>query len=178
MALSSLIKTMEDGGVITLYDGTGTPITLTVRYDKADFKIAGLKHGLRESTPYQSRGKLRSVRKAKVIFPTLAFTAMITDLSETGTGTLMDWVAKTAGTPFTSRVKTMSIGDVDTCHVKWTQEGTDLGDGADQSLRAKDVELSIEVSEADPNIFSLSGIIYGDIDDGASTPVVYFTAPR
>ena len=41
MALSAIAKTKRDGA-ITLADGTGSPVTLTVQYEDGDLSIEGI----------------------------------------------------------------------------------------------------------------------------------------
>jgi hypothetical protein len=178
MPLSAVVKTGHDAGTLTLTDASGTPKTLTVRFDRGDFAFDGVKNGLREAVAVVRRGKLVSLRQGAPVFPTLSFSAFVTDMSETGTGTLFDWVAKTTGSPQAARVSTTAgIGDMDTSHVTFTMEGTTYGDGADHTVMFKDVELTMSFAEGtDGNAFTLQGTVYGDITNGSS--VTYHTAPR
>lgn len=178
MALSGVVKTGHDSGTLTLIDATGTPLELVVRFANGDFSFDGVKNSLRETVAVMGRGKLRSLRKGAPVQPTLSFSAHVTDFSETGTGTMHDWMSKTTGTPFASRVSTTAaIGDVDTCHVKFTMEGTSYGDGADHVLMFKDVELEMTFGEnEDGNAFTMSGTVWGDITNGSST--TYHAASR
>jgi hypothetical protein len=175
MALSSIVKTKHDAGVLTLIDATGTPITLDVRFDNGDLSIDGLRNGLRDTATFTSRGKTRSLRRTTPVYPTISFTAMVTDLSETGTGTLLDWITKKTGTPFASRVSTSAArGDVDTSHLKFTMEGTTYGDSADGIIQCKDVDFTLQLSEGEPNTFGITGTVYGDVTDGTNA---ILTAP-
>lgn len=176
MALSSIIKHSHDGGTIAFADGTGTPLTLTVRFDKADFKVEGVSKDLREVVEYTGRSKTRSVRYGAPKYPTFSFSIDVADLSENGTGTVLDWIHKKTGTPFASRVNTLAIGEVDTFDITYTQEGTALGDGADQTIKIEDCYVeSWNFNEGEPNTISLSGKVYGDVSlNGA----VVATAPR
>lgn len=177
MALSSIVKTGHDAGTLQLIDGTGTPLTLTVRWDKADLNVGDVSGTMREVVAVVGRGKLRSLRRGAPKFPSISFSVHVTEFSETGTGTVLDWEAKKTGTPFASRVSTTaSIGDADTYHVKFTMEGTTYGDAADSILQFKDCNGSWSFAEGeDGNTLSFSGTVYGDITDGTST---VFTAPR
>jgi len=175
MALSNIVKHSHDAGVIQLSDGTGTPITLNMRYDNADFTFSGLNRELREVVTYAGRGKTRSVRLAAPTYPTGSFSLMVTDLSETGTGTLIDWIAKTPGSPFASRVTTLTIGDVDCCDVRFLMEGTTYGDSADHTVELLQAALSFDFSEGEPNTITCNFTCYGNIEiNGAAL----FTAPR
>lgn len=162
MAASNIIKHSDDGGSIVLSDGTGTPLTLTIRWDSADFAVTSLVPDLREVVVYDLRGQIVNIRKGKPAIPSLSFSAMVSDLSESTGGTILDWLAKRA--PFASRVSTSTaIGDVDTCTVTVTFEGTTYGDGADQTIACEKVALSCDFATGGPNKFSISGTVYGDV---------------
>ena len=177
MALSTIIKTGADGSIL-LSDGTGTPLTLAVRFSNADINIGGLTNSLREVTTIQARMKTIGLRKGAPVYPTIAFSCYLTDLGEATSGTIFNWEAKTA--PYGSRVKTHSIGDLDTYDVKLTIEGTDHGDAADQSINCKDCHGTWTFTEEDGgNKAAFSGVIYGNVvftDAGAQATT--FTAPR
>lgn len=177
MALSTIIKTGADGSIL-LSDGTGTPLTLAVRFSNADINIGGLTNSLREVTTIQARMKTIGLRKGAPVYPTIAFSCYLSDLGEATSGTIFNWEGKTA--PYASRVKTHSIGDLDTYDVKLTIEGTDHGDAADQSINCKDVHGTWTFTEEDGgNKAAFSGVIYGNVvftDAGAQATT--FTAPR
>lgn len=172
MALSGVIKHSLDGGVIKFIDATPTtPLELELRFDNADFEVSGIVAGGRETVAYEGRAKLRSLRKGKPKWPTWSCSVQITELSEATDGTVADWVFKRA--PFASRVSTTaSIGDADTFHVEFTQDGVG---GTDQVFLLEDVTWEKGFKEGEPNTFTLSGTVYGDIKiNGAAAHV----APR
>jgi hypothetical protein len=177
MALSTIIKTGADGSIL-LSDGTGTPLTLAVRFSNADINVGGLTNSLREVTTIQARMKTVGLRKGAPVYPTIAFSCYLSDLGEATSGTIFNWEGKTA--PYASRVKTHSIGDLDTYDVKLTIEGTDHGDAADQSINCKDVHGTWTFTEEEGgNKAAFSGVIYGNVvltDAGAQSTT--FTAPR
>lgn len=174
MALSGIVKHSHDSGVITLSDGTATPITLSARYDQADFSISGL-GVLKEVTQYVSRGKLVSLRHTTPTYPTGSFSLMMTDFSDSTSGTILDWLARKA--PFASLVSTTaSLGDVFTCDVKWTVEGTAYGDAADHVIMLRDCHLMLDASEGEPNSITVNFTCYGDVEIGSA--VVFFAASR
>lgn len=173
MTASNVIKTAFDTAVITLTDGSGTPKVLTIRFDDGNFSLSGLQSVARETVAIQTRGKLRSLRCGAVVFPTLTFSAKFCEIAESSAGTIFDWLAKR--TPFASRVSTTtSIGDVDTCDVTFTMEGTDLGDAVDHVIVCEDVHLMLDFAEGNEgDTLSFSGTVYGDItstDDIVSVP--------
>jgi hypothetical protein len=162
-ALSNVVKHWRDGS-ITLLDGTGTPLSLTARFSTGDFSISGLKAKLRDTTAYQARGTVTSIRHGNRNFPSISFTCQIAEFSETGTGTIMDFITAKSGSPFASRVSTRgSSAEVFTCDVKITVEGSDHGDTSDGTFTAEDVELSFDFSEGEPNTITLNGTVYGAI---------------
>ena len=170
MAASNIIKHSHDPGSIVLNDGTGTPLTLTVRFDSADLSLSGL-GALREVVTYQSRGKTLNIRKGAPSYPSISFSCMVADLTEATGGTVLDWVAKRA--PFTARVSTSTtIGDVDTSDITITFEGTDYGDGADQTITCEDVHFTADFAQGEPNKLSISGTVYGDIKLNGATAFV------
>jgi len=177
MALSTTIKTTGDGSLI-LSDGTGTPLTLAVRFSNGDVNVGGLTNSLRDVTTIVARQRTIGLRKGAPVYPTVAFSCFISDLGEATAGTIFNWEAKTA--PFAARAKTHSIGDLDTYNVRLTIEGTDHGDAADQSIMLKDCHGTWTFTEEDGgNKAAFSGVIYGDVvltDAGAQATT--FTAPR
>lgn len=176
MSLSNVPKTGVDG-TIKLIDGTSvTPLDLTLRFYMGDWNLTGLVPGGRESVVIEGRGKTRGLRKGKVKFPTVSLSAHAAELTETGTGTLLDWVYKTTGTPFASRAKTHSIGDLDTTNIQLTIEGTDHGDGADHVVWLGDVSFEVTHQQGeDGDKFSIQGTVYGNIKLNGTT---VHTAPR
>jgi len=165
MALSTVVKHSFTSGSVIVSDGTGTPLTVTVQFDQADFSVSGLKDKLKDTTAYQSRGTLHSVRYTSRVFPTLSFSAMVSEFSETSSGTLIDMITGKSGTPYAARVSTLgATADVMTFDVKLTIEASDFEAGtSDLSLICEDVELSFDFSEGDPDTISISGVVYGNV---------------
>lgn len=173
MPLSDVVKTQFDNGTISLSDGTTpTALELTARFDQGSFSVSGIQDALRDIRAYQSRGKLRSLRKGERVFPTGSFSVMLTEFSETSVGTLLDWLLKTASTPFENRVSTTAdIGDADTSDVTFTMEGTDYGDSADHAVTFHDMHLVADLSEGDPNTLTVNWTLYGGISGDLSIVV-------
>lgn len=161
MPISSVVKNFRDG-VITLSDGTTpTPLTLTVQFEAGDFSISGLNQGNTEATTYLDRGVLGSVRLTNQTFPTISFTAHMTDISDATNKTLWDAVNKTGS--YASAVSTIASSDVYGLTVKLVVEGTNFGDATDHEITCVGVHLSIDFAEGDPNSFTLNGTVYGAI---------------
>lgn len=165
MALSTVVKNSFTSGSIIVSDGTGTPLTVTVQFDQADFAVSGLKDKLKDVTAYQTRGTLHSVRYAARSFPTLSFSFMVSEFSEASAGTLIDMITGKSSTPFAARVSTLgATADVMTFDVKLTVEASDFESGtSDLSLICEDVFLEFDFSEGDPDTISVSGTIYGNV---------------
>ena len=162
MAISSVAKNLRDGS-ITLSDGTGTPITITVQYENGDFSISGLRQGTTDVNKYLDRGVFFSARKVNQTFPTFSFSSILTDLSDASEKCLVDACLKTGA--FASGVSTLGANaDVWAIKTVFTIEGTDHGDTGDHVLRLNDCVITdVGISEGDPDNFSISGEVLGSI---------------
>jgi hypothetical protein len=161
MPISSVPKNFRDG-LITLVSGGGSPITLTVQYESGDFSITGANQGNYEYTKYLDRGEMGTVRKTNRSFPTGSFTAQFTDLADATNNTLWDAVNRTGS--FSAAVSTLGANaDLYTLNVTFTAEGTNFGDPSDHVLVLNDCRLSIDLSEGDPDSFSISFEVLGSI---------------
>ena len=161
MAISSVVKNFRDG-TLTFEDGTGSPITLVVQYEEGNFSLSGLQEGLTEINTYLDRGVLGSVRKTNASFPTFSFNAYLTDISDGTDTTLPDLVMKTGA--YASAVSTLGANaDVMTYKLTWVVEGTNFGDSADHIVILDDCHIMIDMSEGDPDTFSVSGTVFGTI---------------
>lgn len=162
MAFSDVVKTQFDAGSVQVADGTTpTALSATVRLDQGNFQLQGLMEDLREATVYETRGKMASVRKAGRTYPTLSFSALVAEFTEATTGTLLDLIM--GWNNFSARVTTLGRGDVMTFDVTFTMEGTDYGDAADHVIVCKDVHISADFAEGDPNTLTFNGTVYGEI---------------
>jgi hypothetical protein len=161
MAISSVVKNMRDGTLL-LEDGTTpTALDVTVQYEAGDFSISGLSQGLKEVTTYLDRGDLGSVRHTNQTFPSVSFTCHMTDVSDGTEKTLPDIIMKTTGSPFASAESTLGANaDVYTLKLTWTV--TEPG-GSSHTVVCDDVHCMIDISEGDPNSFSITGTVYGSI---------------
>jgi hypothetical protein len=152
---------MSDG-TITIKDGTGTPLSCTIRFDNGDFSIDGLKAKLRETNPYQHRGVLSSVRHTTRTFPTGTFTCSMSEFTSAAANSVSDAVLKNGA--FAAAVSTLGANaDVYTLDIQITEEGTNFGDAADHTFTLEDCEISMAYNQGDPNTFSLSFTVYGAV---------------
>lgn len=159
--MSQIVKHQFDGS-ITLKDGTGTPVTLTVQFSNGDFTVDGLQESDRAPIAYETRGALVSLRKGARSYPTGSFSAMMTAFTDATHKTVYDWVNR-RGSYSANVSTTVAKGDLYTSDIVLTVEGTDLGDSADHVFTLEDCHLSMGASEGEPNTFSLSFTVYGAI---------------
>lgn len=166
MPASGVVKNQNDGQVQLRASG-GSP-SITLQTDAGDFSGTGLKKKLKATNMYQSRGKRHSLRHTELQQPTISFTGQFLNFSgneKTETSGSVFEAVLGDGTTWTSATSTTSaIGDVYTLDIVFTVEGTDFGDTGDHSITFHDVELTIDVAEGDPNTYSCSGTVYGEID--------------
>ena len=161
MALSTVVKNMRDGSLI-MSDGSGTPITLPVQFDQGDFSITGLKAKLAETTAYETRGLLRSVRHTTRTYPTGSFTCMMADFTEATTGTVADAILKNGA--FSAAVSSDgATADVYKLNLAFTCAGIVHGDAADGAFTLTNSECVFDFTENDPNSFSITFTVYGAI---------------
>ncbi len=158
MAISSVVKNFRDG-TLTIEDGTGTPLDVIVQYEAGDFSLSGLTAGQKEVTTYMDRGDLGSVRHTNQTFPSLSFSAHMTDISDASEETLPDILLKQGSK--SSAVSTLGA-NADVYTVKLTWSIAEPG-GAAHTVVLDDVYCSIDMSEGDPSSFSISGTVYGSI---------------
>ena len=163
MALSNVVGTQFDSGTVTISDGTGAPLTSVLRFDNADLSASGISETLRGEAAYQTRGVVHSLRSTAREFPTGSASIQLTEFSETATGTALDLLHATAGTPYAARISTtVAKGDLLTFDIIWAIEGTDYN-GNDHTITFEDCRIKWDVAHGDPNSVTFSWTCYGDI---------------
>ena len=162
MAISDVTKNFRDGTLL-LEDGTAvTPLAITIQYEDGDFSTSGLMEDQKAITQYANRGDFYKARKTIQNYPTFSFSAHYTDLADGTEKTLFDFVHKLGA--FSAGVSTLGAdAEVFACKLTWTVAGTAHGDATDHVLALDDCHLSMDISEGDPNTFSISGTIMGTI---------------
>lgn len=161
MPASTIIKHFTDGS-LTVKDGTGTPVTLSIPFTMGDFALSGLNQARRATNVYETRGQLVGLRKGAKSFPTGSFSAMIADYSDATNTTLIDFLNK-QNSYSANASTTTALGDVYTVDFVFTVEGTDLGDAADHVITLEDCDCSMDISEGEPNSLSVSFTVYGAV---------------
>jgi len=161
MPASVVTKTFADG-TISLKDGTGTPVVFTSAFSQGDFTASGLEPDQRAATAYEARGVLKSIRLGARSYPTGSFSVMMTDVSDAGDDTLVDFVLKQNG--YSGNISTTAAaGDAYTVTITLTIEGTDHGDAADHAIELADCRCTVDVAEGEPNTVTVSFTCYGSV---------------
>jgi len=167
MALNTYPKTDMDG-TITLSDGTGVAVTLTVPMTKGDLSITGLEEGgasgpPREDVVIQSRGTLHAVRRGAIKFPELDFSAFLPGMTSSAVGAVRDFLGFEGA--YSANISTMNTaaGSPKTLDLIFAVEGTDHGD-VDETVTCTNVRFTYDIAEAgDGNVISIKGTIYGTV---------------
>ena len=137
---------------------------MTATLDQGDFSVSGLADRLREIAAYETRGTLRGVALTTRTYPSLSFTALISEWTNAGSGTIMDMI--TGAGEYAARIGTLGADHPVICldlEFKFTDYGAAVHD-----LKFNDVSLTFDFSEGDPDSISLSGTVYGEIDGDLS----------
>lgn len=163
MAYSVVPKTKRDG-VITLLDGT-TPaaIELDIAYEDGNFTFS-------QPTQYtelviMDRGNFAAVRKQDEQAITGSFSFHFRQFTDAGVGSVRDFINKTGG--YSANVSTGSTGvpyiEFHCVNIKYTAEGTDLGDAKDHTATLAKCVCSLDFAEGDPSSWTLNFTCYGGV---------------
>lgn len=161
MAASTVIKHLYDGS-ISLADGTGTPVTLTVPFSVGDLSISGLSETQNNVTAYETRGTFNSLRHTSRTYPTGSFSAQLADYSDATDTTLIDFILKQNS--FSGNASTLgTASDVYTIDITLTVEGTDFGDSSDHTVVITDCQCTLDTAEGEPNTATINFTCYGTV---------------
>lgn len=149
MSLSSTIMTSRHGS-LTMLDGTATPITYSVRFDRGDFSLTGLSPDMAEMITFQARHVHIGHAKGAPTYPSFSFSMFITEFADSDDGTIQDFLHAQA--PFAARVTVDSRYDGFACDIRYDADTT--GDGStDATLTLHScVITSYDVNEADDGV--------------------------
>lgn len=156
-------------GTITITDGTGTPVSLTVAYDKGDVAIDGLGHRLNELKKIQGRGRMISSAYGARRFPSFKFSAFVPNLAgatASGGGTLLEMLTQKGAysANISASGSSSNTNRPYTVNVKLAIEGSSFGDTADESIQANEVHCTIGFQESeDGNTITIEGEVLGTI---------------
>lgn len=168
MSVSGFVKT-NVSGTIALADGTGTPVTLTLAFDRGDLTVGPLMEVLNEHVYIERRGQRVNVAHGNRVYPQVSFSAWITAFQDSGSapGDLLTFLLRTASSAYASNVSTLGSGTkvpyaVD---VTYTLEGSDFGDSGDHTFTLHDCLFSIDsfTEAAEGCSISVSAQVFGPI---------------
>lgn len=163
MAYSTLPKTRRDG-VITLKDGTGTPIELEIAYEEGNLTFDTPKAA---QTVIRDRGAITAVRKGDDE-PTAsgsfsAFFRQFTDSAESGS--ILDFINNTGN--YHTNTSTGSTGtpfvEFYCIDIVYQVDGTALGDDAITTATLSKCVCTASFTEGDPSSFTINFTSYGAI---------------
>ena len=125
MALADFVRN-DTHGTITLSDGTGTPVTLAVAYDKGDVSISGLGgEDLNENVDFEARGHFISSAAGARKYPQITFSAFLVGEAASAPGSVQAFLMKQ--TPYTANVSTFGAGRRYAVNFTLTIDGASFG---------------------------------------------------
>ena len=162
MAVSAVPKNFRDG-TLSMEDGTGTPLTITIAYEPGDFSLGDLVQGQKDVAIYLDRGAFLGARHTNFKPATWSFSVLMTDVSDATDVNVADFLLKY--NQASSNVSTLGASaEVYAVKITLTIEGTDHGDSADHTIVLDDCIIdALSLSEGDPNTMSASGRCLGTI---------------
>jgi len=163
MAKSTYAKNFTHGTITLTGGATPTPLTLVLDCDNGDISVTGLVRGLHEVIKYERRGLLKSVARGNRIYPSGGMTIIMAQFTDAGAGTVSDFLTAKVGSAYAARVGTLGTGRPDAIDIGISIEGTDFGDDFDHAFTMEDCRVSLDFAEGDPDQFSLSWEVMGDI---------------
>lgn len=148
-------------GILTITDGTGTPLSFEVAYEDGDFQVGPLMPGQWRRQEYKDRGVPYAVRKVEKMSIPFSFTCHAVGIIGDGSTALIGDVALKLGV-WASAVSKIAAaaGDADLYQLVWTAERSSLGATADSSVTLKYCEFTIDIAEGDPTKINVTGIGY------------------
>ena len=161
MAYSVIPKTKRDGK-IELIDGTGSPVTLEVAYEDGNFTFSQPQEF--SELVVMDRGAFSAIRKQdqQAISGSFGFHfRQFTDAVELGS--IRDFINQSGA--YSGNTSTGETGVPYVEHycidIRYTAEGTDLGDAKDHTVTLSKCVCTLDFSEGDPSAFTLNFTCYG-----------------
>lgn len=162
MAYSTIPKTKRDG-VITLLDGTATPVTLAVAYEDGNFTFSDPQQF--SELVVMDRGNFAAVRKQDEQAKTGSFSfhfRQFTDAAEAGSvRDFINQVGNYSGNVSTGLTGTPYIEHY-TIDIKYLADSPDPAE-ADHTVTLNKCICSLDFSEGDPSSFTLNFTCYGGL---------------
>lgn len=165
MSVDAMVHTINTASV-TLSDGTGTPVTLTITNDTT-VTIDGLTgRALNDLLLFQRRGQHFSAQNGQRVYPTVTIEFLHNGFKGNGAapGTPLEF-ATFQGT-YSGNTSTTSVGTrgVKTINIGLSLEGTDYG-GTDGSMTLANCALQsiTPYSDGEPSTYSITWVVTGAI---------------
>ena len=151
------VKVPRDGTLI-ISDGTGSPNTFTVNYEDGDFSFSDDKT---ERIVIRDRGQIVGLRKGDDSVATFSFSTYLTEFTDGSTSLICDIIEKTGSAA--AWISTGGTGyEQYLLDVQLKIEGTDHGDGSDETLTLTKCFLNWDFAEAkEGNKINVTGEVYG-----------------
>ena len=148
-AVSTYVKNSTMGSII-LADSTGTPVTLTLAYDKGDLSITGLGQKLNDVGHVQRRGKHVSSMFGARRYPQVSLSIFVSNLvggSTAAPGSMLEFV--TLLNAYAANTNPAGAGRPAAFKLTYTVEGTNFGDTADETVVLSSLTLmSLDFTES------------------------------
>lgn len=161
MAYSIIPKTKRDG-LITLLDGTGTPVTLDVAYEDGNFTFSDPQQY--SELVVMDRGNFAAIRKQDEQAKTGSFTFHFRAFTSADAGGVRDFINATGAYSANLSTGLSGVPYVEhyTIDIKYTADSPDVAE-ADHVVTLKKCVCSLDFSEGDPSSFTLNFTCYGGI---------------
>lgn len=164
-------------GTITFSDGTGTPVTLAVVFTKGDTTLPELRQYLNEDVIISARSRFIGLSTGAPNYPQVSFSAFCGNLvgsSTSAPGSPMEFAHGKGA--YAANVPTIGASRLMTIDVAISIEGTDWGDGADETITLEDCRVGVAWAEAqDGNTLSFTCVVLGSIIIANSTNTVTYS---
>lgn len=166
MSVSAYPKS-ADFGKLQIVDGAGSPDTYTCAWVQGSVSISGLAPVLNEPVRVQVRGQHKATIPGARRYVTATFTAFVpnvVDGANNGSGTELEALLGVGAKSATTNTRGASA-PWPARHLKLTFEGTEVGDGTDETIQLNHFEVdSFDLVEAeDGNTLSFSGTCTGTV---------------
>ena len=155
MAYSTAPKVRRDG-VITLKDGTGTPVTLVVAYEEGNFSFEQTKA---DRTIIRDRGTIKSVRKGDDQPMSGSFTIYMRQFTSSSVGSVLDFINKTGAYSSNTSVGDSNAVSTDeySIDIVFEVDGDAVGDSDGDTLATfSNCICTASFAEGDPNTITIS----------------------
>jgi hypothetical protein len=164
-------------GSMQLLDGTGSPVSLALLYDRGDIKCTNLSQTLNELVKFIRRGRFVSAAHGERMIPVLTYSSFVGNtVGSTGTAPGTPWEFLTRKGAYAANVSTLGANRLYTVDVRLTIEGTNYGDTADETITFEDCYFTGEFGEAvTGNTLSFSAEVLGSIVHVNNTNTVTYS---